>query len=256
MSRFHVVIPARYQSSRLPAKPLARIGDKAMVIHVCDRARQSGAKTVIVATDHQQIYDEVNASGYTAVLTREDHPSGSDRVYEAIESLKLEDDEIIVNVQGDEPFIPASNISLVASLLEEKTFQMSTLCCQITDSKELIDPNIVKVIFDKNNKAIYFSRSVIPFNREKKIVESEPLDADYYRHIGIYAYRKSFLKQYIGWQPSRLELTESLEQLRVIENGYSIGISNISEKPPHGVDTQNDLEAAREFYQQQGQKYR
>lgn len=250
MSEFHVIIPARYQSTRLPAKPLLNIGDKSMILHVCEKAQQSGAASVTVATDNEEILTEVNRNGYFAVMTSEDHPSGSDRVFEAAELAGLDDDAIIVNVQGDEPFIPATNISLVASLIDTEN-AMSTLCCPITHAEELYDSNAVKVIFNKNNQAIYFSRSPIPFNRdcpESAIREQQLQEGTYFRHIGIYAYRKSFLKQFIGWEPSGLEKTECLEQLRVIENGYGINISSLNESPPPGVDTESDLHKAREFY--------
>jgi len=248
MTDFHVIIPARYESTRLPAKALVKIGDKSMISHVCDRANESGAKSITVATDHQLIFDEVVSEGYSAVMTSDKHPSGSDRLYEAAELIGLGDDDVIVNVQGDEPFIPPENISLVASLLDKEKFSMSTLCCEISDAEEVLDPNAVKVIFDKNDKAIYFSRSAIPFSRDTEIKVGAELPTNYYRHIGIYAYHKKFLQQYINWQPGRFELSESLEQLRVIENGYSIKTSCLEVAPPHGVDTQADLEKVREYY--------
>ncbi|TQV85839.1 3-deoxy-manno-octulosonate cytidylyltransferase [Aliikangiella coralliicola] len=249
MDSFHVIIPARYQSSRLPGKPLTQIGNQSMILHVCDRAKESGAESITVATDNNAILDEVQQHGYDAVLTREDHPSGSDRIYEAAEKIGLNDEQIIVNVQGDEPFIPAENISLVASLLSSPEDQMSTLCCPISEAEEVLDPNAVKVIFDKNGKAIYFSRSPIPYDRENIIKLGSPLSASYYRHIGIYAYRKSFLKQFISWSPSELESAESLEQLRVIENGFSIKIAALEKSPPHGVDTPLDLEKAKHYFE-------
>jgi 3-deoxy-manno-octulosonate cytidylyltransferase (CMP-KDO synthetase) len=248
MTDFHVIIPARYESTRLPAKALVKIGSKAMITHVCERANESGASSVTVATDHQLIFDEVVKHGYTAVMTSESHPSGSDRVYEAAELIGLTDNDVIVNVQGDEPFIPPKNISLVASLIDNDTFSMSTLCCAISRAEEVLDPNVVKVIFDKNDKAIYFSRSVIPFSRDTQIVIGSQLPADYYRHIGIYAYSKLFLKQYINWQTGQFERIESLEQLRVIENGHAIKTACLDEAPPHGVDTQADLDKVREYY--------
>ncbi len=248
MNNFHVIIPARFQSTRLPGKPLAMIGDKPMIVHVCERAKQSGAKSITVATDNQQIIDEVNRFGFKAVLTKSDHQSGSDRVYEAAKLIGLNESDIVVNVQGDEPFIPAENISLVASLIESNSISMSTLCSKIILAEEVLNPNNVKVIFDKNNKAIYFSRSVIPFCRDQIIKEGDILPFDYFRHIGIYAYKIGFLKEFISWQPSEHELCESLEQLRVIDNGGEIKIAQLDKAPPHGVDTQTDLEKAREFY--------
>jgi 3-deoxy-manno-octulosonate cytidylyltransferase (CMP-KDO synthetase) len=247
MNNFHVIIPARYQSTRLPAKPLALIGDLPMIVHVCYRAKESGAESVTVATDDQRILDNVISHGFNAVMTRSDHVSGSDRLFEAAELIGLSDDEIIVNVQGDEPFIPANNIQAVAQLLNQ-TNRMATLCCPIKTVKEVMDANAVKVIFNQSNQAIYFSRSPIPFSRDKTLVVDQPLPSNYYRHIGIYAYTKKFLQQFINWPASHLELTESLEQLRVIDNGHSIAIDCIDQAPPHGVDTQADLENARHYY--------
>jgi 3-deoxy-manno-octulosonate cytidylyltransferase (CMP-KDO synthetase) len=248
MTNFHVIIPARYESTRLPAKALVKIGDKSMITHVCERAAESGASSITVATDHQLIFDEVIAQGYSAVMTKKSHQSGSDRVYEAAEIIGLDDKDVIVNVQGDEPFIPFKNISLVASLIDEGSFSMSTLCCAISNAEEVLDPNVVKVIFDKSDKAIYFSRSVIPFSRDREIKVGCQLPTTYYRHIGIYAYSKQFLKSYIGWDTGQFELVESLEQLRVIENGFSIKTACLKLAPPHGVDTQADLDQVRRYY--------
>ena len=249
MSDFHVIIPARYQSTRLDAKALKVIGDKTMIEHVCDKASQSGAGSITVATDHLDIQAVVEKAGYNAVLTRENHPSGSDRVYEAAELVGLGQDDIIVNVQGDEPFIPPQNIRLVASLLSTTENKMATLCSLIHNAAEALDPNAVKVVFDKNNKALYFSRSLLPFSRNHVVAVDQPLTTKHYRHIGIYAYRKSFLKEFIEWPPSELEVTESLEQLRVLENGYDIEIACLDKAPPPGVDTPQDLDAARDYYQ-------
>ena len=248
MTDFHVIIPARLQSMRLEAKALKLIGDKPMILHVCDQAAQSGAKSVTVATDDQQIVEAVEKAGFKAVMTRNDHASGSDRVYEAAELVNLSNDDIIVNVQGDEPFIPPDNIRLVASLLSGNKSEMATLCCPINSVEEALDSNAVKVVFNQEGLALYFSRSLIPFNRNHPVELDKPLIGNYFRHIGIYAYRKSFLKSFIGWPQSELEKTESLEQLRVLENGGSIGIASLDELPPPGVDTPEDLRKAREYY--------
>jgi 3-deoxy-manno-octulosonate cytidylyltransferase (CMP-KDO synthetase) len=249
MNKFHVIIPARYHSTRLPAKPLVKIGDKPMIVHVCDRAKQSGAASVTVATDHQTILDEVNRYGYAAVMTQDNHRTGSDRLYEASSLIGLDDDEIIVNVQGDEPFIPTENIDLVASLVNKSNAKMASLCCVIESYEELVDPNIVKVVFNQSKQAIYFSRSAIPYVREGNIKLRPDLVNNHYRHIGIYAYTKKFLSNYIQWPSTPLELSESLEQLRVIENGHVIQMACLNKLPPHGVDTQVDLEKARSYYQ-------
>ena len=242
---FHVIIPARYESSRLPGKPLAKIKGKEMILHVCERANLSGAKTVCVATDNIKIKTIVEKAGYTAVMTRDDHESGSDRVYEAAEILGLSDKDIIVNVQGDEPFIPIENISQVANIIVEKNANMSTLCCTIDDEKEASNPNAVKVVFDKNNKAIYFSRSILPYVRSNIIDETSNFElGNHFRHIGIYAYKKHFLKQFIKWPISNLESLEKLEQLRALENGEAIYLDVLQDSPPSGIDTEEDLRIA------------
>lgn len=234
---FHVIIPARYHSSRLPGKPLSDIGGKSMIERVCLKAADSGAQSVTVATDHFKIKQCVEKAGFKAVMTREDHVSGSDRLYEAAGILGLAHDDIIVNVQGDEPFIPSENISQVAELMKVKAARMATLCCPI-DSAEADEPNIVKVIFDKNSKAIYFSRSKIPYQREPEQIVS---DQCYFRHIGIYAYTRSLLADFVAWPESHLECLEKLEQLRVIENGESIYVDVLKCAPPAGIDTPEDL---------------
>ncbi|MET1255470.1 3-deoxy-manno-octulosonate cytidylyltransferase [Aliikangiella maris] len=248
---FHVIIPARYHSTRLAAKALALIGEQPMIVHVCQQALKSGAQSITVATDHDEIIEQVERAGFNAVLTRDDHQSGSDRVYEAAQLAGLAEQDIIVNVQGDEPFIPAENIQQVASLLTKTSHSMATLCCPISSAADVLDANIVKVVFDQNLKALYFSRAPIPFCRDNPLKVSAALPTSYYRHIGIYAYRKSFLQKFIGWSPSSLELTESLEQLRAMENGASIAIHVLSDMPPAGVDTLEDLQKAQAFYLKQ-----
>jgi len=248
MTEFHVIIPARYQSTRLPAKSLALIGDKSMIVHVCDRAKESGALSVTVATDDTRILDEVSSHGFNAVMTSAAHQSGSDRVFEAAELLKLSDEDIVVNVQGDEPFIPSENISLVASLVNADKNPVATLCCPAESTAEVLDANAVKVVFDNQNNAIYFSRAPIPFNRDCPVKRESTLADNYFRHIGIYAFRKAFLGQFIQWPLGRLEASESLEQLRIIENGYQIKLACLAEVPPHGIDTPADLQKAREIY--------
>jgi len=244
---FHVIIPARYQSSRLPAKPLAMIGGKSMIEHVCDRASESEALSVSVATDHIDIFKQVEKAGYKAIMTKLDHPSGSDRIFEAAQALQLNGEDIIVNVQGDEPFIPPTNINQVALLLKNKTAEMATLCCKINKPIHIQDPDTVKVVFDNNHHAIYFSRSPIPYCRED--ITSEKHQTNYFRHIGIYAYRYDFLEQYINWPPSALEQIEKLEQLRVLSQGHKIMIGQLDKAPQAGVDNAIDLEQANKYYQ-------
>ncbi len=245
---FHVIIPARYHSTRLPAKPLAMIGNKSMIEHVCNRAEESGALSVTVATDHPDIKDCVEEAGYNAVITGSQHLSGSDRINEAANRLGFDSNDIVVNVQGDEPLIPSSNIALVASLIEKYNAEMTTLCCPISDIKQVTDPNIVKLVFDNNNKALYFSRSPIPFVRE--ISNTTVLDlSNYFRHIGIYAYRKAFLEKFTQWQESTLEKSERLEQLRALQNGVAIHLDILKESPPAGVDTAEDLLRINQLYE-------
>ncbi len=248
MNNFHVIIPARYQSTRLPAKALCLIGEDPMIVHVCRQASLSGAKSITVATDNEEILSAVNKAGYSGVITKSEHPSGSDRVYEAACIAELAPDDIIVNVQGDEPFIPPDNINLVAKMLNDTGSAMSTLCCRINDANEVLDPNAVKVVYNKMNKALYFSRAAIPYVRGKTVKPGVKLPGNYYRHIGIYAYRKEFLNQFINWEMSQHEVEESLEQLRVLDNGYDIGIACLSEAPPHGIDTPEDLKNARKYF--------
>jgi len=246
---FHVIIPARFQSSRLPGKPLSKIGELTMIERVCDKSKESGAISVTVATDHHDIAECVTKAGYNAVMTRSDHISGSDRLYEASEILGLSEDDVIVNVQGDEPFIPSGNIAQVAAIIEQRNAAMATLCCGISDSKEAADPNSVKVIFDKHNRAIYFSRAQIPFIRDTESI-NETFESIYYRHIGIYAYKKSLLSKFVKWPESRLESLEKLEQLRVLENGENIYLDILESAPPSGIDTPEDLLRANQLVTQ------
>ena len=236
---FTVIIPARYASTRLPGKALADIVGKPMVAHVVDRARESKASRVIVATDHQEIIDALDGVNCEVCLTSEDHQSGSDRLAEVVQTLNIADDEIIVNVQGDEPMIPGRLIDQVAnSLINAKDAAMSTAARKITNLDLIDDPNIVKVVFTHSGRAMYFSRACIPFAREER-------KADAWHHIGIYAYRSAFLKRYHSLSPSLIEQTESLEQLRVLDNGEHIMVEQVDYETGIGVDTPADLEKIR-----------
>jgi 3-deoxy-manno-octulosonate cytidylyltransferase (CMP-KDO synthetase) len=236
--KFHVIIPARYASSRFPGKPLADLAGKPMVVRVCERAQQSGAASIHVATDDERIAAAVRAAGHKFVMTRADHPSGTDRIAEAAVFLKLENREVVVNVQGDEPLIAPALISQVAQLLEKlKDASVSTACHVIHDAHSLSNPNVVKVVLDAQGYALYFSRSQIPYPREK--------GGAGYRHAGIYGYRVSFLKRYSALPPSPLEKIEALEQLRVLWHGYRIAVAVSETEIPPGVDTPQDLEAVR-----------
>jgi 3-deoxy-manno-octulosonate cytidylyltransferase (CMP-KDO synthetase) len=237
---FHVVIPARYASTRFPGKPLADLGGKPMVVRVCERAAQSGAASVHVATDDERIAAAVRAAGHQAMMTSTDHPSGTDRLAEAATRLKLEDQAIVVNVQGDEPLIAPGLIRQVAEMLDSrKKAEVSTACHAIHDIASLDNPNVVKVVLDHEGYALYFSRSRIPFPRERGAV--------WYRHAGIYGYRVGFLKRFSRLAVSPLERSEALEQLRVLWHGFRIAVAVSETAIPPGVDTTQDLEAVRKM---------
>jgi 3-deoxy-manno-octulosonate cytidylyltransferase (CMP-KDO synthetase) len=236
--KFHVVIPARYASTRFPGKPLADLAGKPMVVRVCERAAKSGAAAVHVATDDKRIFDVVKAHGHRVVMTRADHPSGTDRLAEAARKLKLKDGDIVVNVQGDEPLIDPHLIRTVGLLIAKKPrASVSTACHAIHDQASLDNPNVVKVVLDAEGYALYFSRARIPYPREP--------GAACYRHAGIYGYRVGFLKKYARLKPAPLEKSEALEQLRVLWHGYRIAVALSETEIPPGVDTPQDLEAVR-----------
>jgi 3-deoxy-manno-octulosonate cytidylyltransferase (CMP-KDO synthetase) len=243
---FIVVIPARFASSRLPGKPLADIGGKTMIERVYQQALQSGAHRVVVATDDSRVTAEVERFGGEVCMTRADHNSGTERLAEVVNKLQLAADTVVVNVQGDEPFIPPLIIRQVAqNLAAQQKAQMATLAVPLMDAAEIANPNIVKVVSDKHGYALYFSRSVIPFDRDGTF--QAELASYYRRHIGIYAYRAAFIQHYIDWPASALEQIESLEQLRVLWHGESIHVDTALETPAVGVDTPADLEHARAY---------
>ncbi len=236
--KFQVIIPARYASTRFPGKPLADINGRPMVVHVCERARKSGAAAVHVATDDERIAAAVRAHGHSVVMTRADHPSGTDRLAEATRKLRLRDSAVVVNVQGDEPLVSPSLIRRVGMLLSRKPqAAVSTACHAIHDEALLASPNVVKVVLDREGYALYFSRSRIPYPRGGS--------PRCYRHAGIYGYRVSFLKEYSRLKPAPLEKAEALEQLRVLWHGYRIAVAVSETEIPPGVDTPEDLEAVR-----------
>jgi 3-deoxy-manno-octulosonate cytidylyltransferase (CMP-KDO synthetase) len=239
---FLVVIPARLGSTRLPRKPLADIHGKPMVIRVAERAMQSAAHSVIVATDSPEIQAVCDEHRIECLLTRDDHPTGTDRIAEIAQQLKLPNNALVVNVQGDEPLIPPELINQVAqALADNPSCAISTVAVVITDLTEIQNPNVVKVVLNRSNEAMYFSRSAIPFVRDPKATAT----TEYLRHLGIYAYRADFLQAYTRLDPAPPEQTESLEQLRALWNGYRIQVHIASEAPPAGVDTQEDLERIR-----------
>ncbi|OGA36457.1 MAG: 3-deoxy-manno-octulosonate cytidylyltransferase [Betaproteobacteria bacterium RIFCSPLOWO2_12_FULL_64_23] len=248
---FLVVIPARYASTRLHAKPLADIAGKPMVVHVAERARESGAAAVWVATDHQQVFDAVRSHGHQALMTRADHATGTDRIAEAAQQLGLAGDEIVVNVQGDEPLIAPGLIREVAqSLAEHGQASIATACHPITDTESLLSPNVVKVVLDQSGHALYFSRAPIPYPRDGLALNQSALPPGLpsYRHIGIYAYRARYLQLYHRLEPAALERFEALEQLRALWHGHRIAVAVSAHAPQAGVDTAEDLERVRRYF--------
>lgn len=240
---FVVIIPARYASERLPAKPLADIAGKPMIQWVYEKAIGSGATKVVVATDHQDILTAVHGFGGEAVMTSPHHNSGTERLAEVVDLLALSNDAIVVNVQGDEPLLPSANVTQVAKLLAESDAPMATLSVAISDVAEALNPNAVKVVKDGDNNAIYFSRATIPYDRERFLGKEDITEIGefYQRHIGIYAYRAGFIKEYISLTPSPIEQIEALEQLRVLYHGRKIKIETAAVAPEAGVDTPDDL---------------
>ncbi|PLR54085.1 3-deoxy-manno-octulosonate cytidylyltransferase [Chimaeribacter arupi] len=242
---FIAIIPARFGSSRLPGKPLADIHGKPMVVHVMERARESGADRVIVATDHSDVVAAVEAAGGEVCLTRADHQSGTERLAEVIDRYGFSDDDIIVNVQGDEPMIPPVIIRQVAQNLAGCAAGMATLAVPIESAEEAFNPNAVKVVRDAQGFALYFSRATIPWDRDKFAQSREHIGEHYLRHIGIYAYRAGFIRRYVTWAPSTLENIELLEQLRVLWYGEKIHVDVAHAVPTVGVDTAEDLARVR-----------
>jgi 3-deoxy-manno-octulosonate cytidylyltransferase (CMP-KDO synthetase) len=248
MTHFRVVIPARYASSRLPGKPLLEISGSPMIRHVWERASASGADEVIVATDDQRIVDACDAFGATAVMTASSHASGTDRIAEVALAREWDEDDLIVNVQGDEPLIPPANIAQVASLLNARPgAQMATLCTGIESLDEYLDTNVVKVVRSQDGRALYFSRAPIPWHRDTAPagLASQTRFRESLRHIGIYGYRVGALEQLAATPPCPLEAAEALEQLRALWLGYTILTDVAVESPGPGVDTAEGLEVVR-----------
>lgn len=246
---FVVVIPARYASTRLPGKPLADIHGKPMVQHVVEKALQSGADRVIVATDDERVQQALapfaGAAGFEVCMTSPDHQSGTERLAEVCRHYGFAADTIIVNVQGDEPLIPPVIIRQVADNLAAASAPMATLSVPIRDAEEAFNPNAVKVVTDREGYALYFSRASIPWDRDRFAQSREQIGDHYQRHIGIYAYRAGFIQRYVDWAPSVLEQVEALEQLRVLWYGEKIHVAQALQAPPVGVDTQADLDKVR-----------
>ncbi len=247
---FVVVIPARMTSTRLPGKPLLPIGGRPMIAHVLDRARESFATHVLVATDDASIVAAVSEAGGEAVLTSSTHRSGTDRLAEVITTRAFPADNIVVNVQGDEPLLDGALIARVAKSLHERpAFALATLATPITTGAELFNPNVVKVVTDAARRALYFSRAPIPWVRDdfrpSQVPPSLPTTTEFLRHIGLYAYRAGTLRELAAAPASPLEQAESLEQLRALSLGLAIHVEVVDEPPPAGVDTPEDLERIR-----------
>ena len=244
---FKVVIPARYASTRLSGKPLLDIAGKPMVVRVAEQAAKSGASDIVIATDFEPIISVAKTYNFNAMMTRVEHTSGTDRIAEVATQLGWHDDEIVVNVQGDEPLIDPNLITQIAQhLANSKDAVMATACHAIHDEASMINPNMVKVVMDADGNALYFSRAPIPYPRDdahKTIIQA-------HRHIGIYAYRVGFLKKYAQLAVTELEKIESLEQLRVLYHGYKIGVVITKNAPASGVDTQDDLDYVRSVFNQ------
>jgi 3-deoxy-manno-octulosonate cytidylyltransferase (CMP-KDO synthetase) len=244
-----IMIPARYGSSRLPGKPLLDIAGHPMVIRVAMAVEACGADHIVIATDDDRIRAVVESAGFNVVMTRADHPSGTDRLQEAADQLVLQPDDIIVNVQGDEPLMPIANVLQVAQLLEESPgAQVATLFEPVSDLSLVTNSNAVKLVQRRNGEVMYFSRAGIPFDRDNAHAAADPI---WKRHIGLYAYRKRALDAFVGWPESPLEQLERLEQLRFMENGAVIVAAPAAQPVPAGVDTQADLDAVRVLFERE-----
>lgn len=249
---YTIVIPARYASTRFPGKPLVDMAGKTMLQRVYKQCKKTKASKIVIATDDERIFSAAQSFGADVVMTSDKHESGTARIGEVIQLLGLKETDVIVNVQGDEPFIPPAIVDQVANNMALYTeADMATLAVPIEDKEELFNPNAVKVVMDKNGYALYFSRASIPYDRSRFATADSinEIARHYYRHIGIYAYRAEFVRQYLNWEASPLETIESLEQLRVLWHGEKIHVGVATETPPAGIDTPDDLTRALEYIQ-------
>ena len=248
-SDFTVIIPARYASVRFPGKLLAKLKGRHIISWVYEKAMLSNASEVYVATDDERIAAVCNDLSAKVIMTSSSHTSGTSRIYEAAQKINLPDERVIINVQGDEPLLSAKNINQLADMLMTSPgYDMASLTAPIQDDKELADPNCVKALSDVNGRAIYFSRSSVPFSRSGESVQTQQQlssshDNIFQRHLGIYGYRMSFLAKYVNWKPCVYEELEKLEQLRAIYYGAAILLAEAQEIPPPGVDSPEDLAA-------------
>lgn len=240
-----LIIPARLESTRLPKKPLREIAGRPMIARVIEQAKRASAERLIVASESDEVLEIARASGAEIALTRADHESGSDRLAEVVDQLELPDDAIVVNLQGDEPLMPPGLLGLVADALKgDPGAGVSTLATPIRDFESARDPNVVKVVMDESGRALYFSRAMIPHPRDLSADELRgrvPESLNYYRHLGLYAYRAGTLRRFHRAPPAMIEQAEKLEQLRLMAMGVSIRVIVVDEAPPHGVDTEEDL---------------
>jgi 3-deoxy-manno-octulosonate cytidylyltransferase (CMP-KDO synthetase) len=250
-TEFTVIIPARHGSTRFPGKPLADIAGKPMIQHVHERAQESGAAQVLIATDDERIAAAARGFGADVVMTRPDHPSGTDRLAEVVEQRGLHDPEIVINLQGDEPLMRPSLIRQVAdALAQRQEADIATLATPIVAREEVFDPNIVKAVRNRDGYAMYFSRAPIPWDRDGFQQQNSRLTAGYLRHLGIYGYRVSFLRRYPSLSEVEVERAESLEQLRALWHGARIYIDVANDVPGPGVDTPADLERVEAILQE------
>ena len=257
MTPFKVVIPARYGATRLPGKPLRLLAGKPLVQHVFERAVESGADEVVIATDDDRIRLAAEQFGARVCMTSPHHRSGTERLSEVASRLNYPADSIVVNVQGDEPLLPPTLISQVAKdLAAQPAASIATLCAPLTQAAQLFDPNVVKLVMDHAGFALYFSRAPIPWDREQFGSDAAPvaIKSDYFRHIGLYAYRCGFLREYVDRQPCRSEQLEALEQLRALYYGYRIHVAHAVEEAAAGVDTEEDLLRVESLLQGQAGK--
>ena len=249
---FKAVIPARFASTRLPGKPLLALGGKPMVVRVAERAALSGADEVWVATDHPEVLAAARQHGQPALLTRTDHPTGTDRLAEVVEQRGWDDDTIIVNVQGDEPLIDPELIAQTARQLASSGADIATVAHPIRDAADFFAPNIVKLVCQANGDALYFSRAPIPYARNHFALEGErhslPAQFPAYRHIGLYAYRARFLRAYTRLPPAPQETFEALEQLRALWHGFRISVVISAHLPLPGVDTPEDARQMQQYF--------
>jgi len=244
LPEFHIVIPARYDSQRFPKKLLKTLVDKPVLQWVYQLALKAGAKSVVIATDHENIFSAATKFGANVLMTRDDHENGTERLAEVAEKMGWRENEIIVNVQGDEPLLPIAIIhQAVAALANDAEADMATMGCPIQHAEDFFNPNVVKLVTDQQNRALYFSRAPIPWDRDGFAADKTlNTDMPVFRHIGLYVYRARLLGQYSKMPVSPLEKWEKLEQLRLLHQGIKISVAYASDMPPHGIDTQADLE--------------